>query len=1229
MMKDDDSSSSESEVSSTGSDSGASPAPVNKYPRFTQPGERDEHAPEALVKVDNAAVEVIRVLVISVMLAAAILTSTVVYALVNASQKNSFEDGFENVASKITAMFLSDVSLKLWMAQGIGASTSLLLRATNATSRNLIFELGEWQTLSREARYFGNAVLASWNPLLNSDEERLEFESFASQTPSVIVGVEPECYVCGSPDRGYSNPNDFIDVAGFGSYPCSVLENSGRQGLIPEGTCDLYSNVASAVCSCTDLGPDTVVVENSVDVPVRLFRFDEESGEAIDEPYSNAPYLATWTSSVLGAFQPPLMYNQMANPVWKRAIEAAIESGTPIVSETFLRNGSYYEAFSFDDINATDAGVLLHYPVEVDEEVVGTVSFDIPWSSFMTSVFPALSEHVLIVMENSCGQNYTFTVDVEVNRLLFLGYGDRHTSQYNDTFYSSDYDDYKNVFWAVSTRSFANGTEWDVCEYRLHIFATQDFEDEYLNHYPIMFALVTGSIFLLTAVVFFIYDSRVAKRQQKLMNSANRTSAIVYSLFPKNVRARLLEQANDAKETPSASLRVSKLRMSAFLKGEPKESYISSEPIADLFASATVMFLDIAGFTAWSSEREPTQVFKLLENVYQAFDVIAKKLSVFKVETIGDSYVAVCGLPARREDHAIIMVQFAERCLKAMTQVTRKLEVILGPSTGDLQARVGLHSGPVTAGVLRGDKARFQLFGDTVNTASRMENTGSAGRIHASRATVELLQQAGRGHWAVLREDMVSVKGKGSLQTYWLHMNSTAIPESSSSQSLSSMALQAARDHAQAHNGRMRKESKDLMKRLVDWNVEVIFIHLERVVAHREEVGAPERRSSTADLFQVEETILDNSHAGKIVIDEMTEVLSMPAFPGNAHHPERHGHILDPKVKEELRDYIHRIAELYRSCPFHNFEHVSHVVMSASKLMNRIVNPDDINYRQDSVQVAKDIHRVTFGVSSDPILQFAVVFASLIHDVDHTGLTNAELIEMETPEAIRYRKKSVAEQNSVDVAWTMLMESRYQELRACIYTNEAELKRFRQAIVNAVMATDIADKELKQYREGRWAVAFPTYEENGPKDSSRQESPIESDQLDTMRKATIVFEYIIQASDVSHTMQHWYTYQKFNRRLFEERYLAWLNGHAPKDPSIGWYGGEMWFFDNYIIPLANKLDKCGVFGVSYDEYLTYAIENRKEWEQKGEKIVQEMKAECEAKYAQELAELANSRASQS
>ena len=88
---------------------------------------------------------------------------------------------------------------------------------------------------------------------------------------------------------------------------------------------------------------------------------------------------------------------------------------------------------------------------------------------------------------------------------------------------------------------------------------------------------------------------------------------------------------------------------------------------------------------------------------------------------------------------------------------------------------------------------------------------------------------------------------------------------------------------------------------------------------------------------------------------------------------------------------------------------------------------------------------------------------------------------------------------------------------------------------------------------------------------------------------------IIQASDVSHTMQHWHIYRKWNKRLFTEMYVAFRQGRMAKDPSTFWYKGEIGFFDNYIIPLAKKLKECNVFGVSSDECLNYAIQNRNEW----------------------------------
>ena len=225
--------------------------------------------------------------------------------------------------------------------------------------------------------------------------------------------------------------------------------------------------------------------------------------------------------------------------------------------------------------------------------------------------------------------------------------------------------------------------------------------------------------------------------------------------------------------------------------------------------------------------------------------------------------------------------------------------------------------------------------------------------------------------------------------------------------------------------------------------------------------------------------------------------------------------------------------------------------------------------------------------------------SALIHDVDHRGIPNGQLAKEDPHLATAFRNQSIAEQNSVEIGWNLLQQEGFAEIRACLYTNVEERDRLRQVLVNCVLATDIFDKQLSALRKARWNKAFF--------ESPLEEGPIMSLQQkdeDRNRKATIVIEHLIQASDVAHTMQHWHVYTKWNERLYMEMVSAYNTGRADKDPSDGWYKGELWFFDNYVIPLAKKLDSCGVFGVSSDEYLSYAVSNRNEWESKGQKIVE-------------------------
>jgi 3'5'-cyclic nucleotide phosphodiesterase len=159
--------------------------------------------------------------------------------------------------------------------------------------------------------------------------------------------------------------------------------------------------------------------------------------------------------------------------------------------------------------------------------------------------------------------------------------------------------------------------------------------------------------------------------------------------------------------------------------------------------------------------------------------------------------------------------------------------------------------------------------------------------------------------------------------------------------------------------------------------------------------------------------------------------------------------------------------------------------------------------------------------------------------VDHPGVPNSTLVKEEDKLAERYNGKSIAEQHSVTIAWDLFLHADYTAFRAALCSTPADMIRFRQIVVNLVMATDVMDPDLKDLRNSRWTTAF----------NESDAKPTEQ----VNRKATIVLEHLIQASDVAHTMQHWQIYRKWNECLYLEMRKAYQLGRSDKDPSIGWY----------------------------------------------------------------------------
>jgi class 3 adenylate cyclase len=234
----------------------------------------------------------------------------------------------------------------------------------------------------------------------------------------------------------------------------------------------------------------------------------------------------------------------------------------------------------------------------------------------------------------------------------------------------------------------------------------------------------TVMTFFVALVMSYLFIHYVKQAEDKADREFERAEALLHNILPASIAERLKAD---------------------------------SSAIADGFDAVSVLFADIVDFTTLSARLSATEVVGLLNGLFSRFDAVAGRLGLEKIKTIGDAYMVAAGIPERRDGHARLIAEFA-------LDIQKEISAFNAERGDSIRMRIGINSGPVVAGVIGKKKFIYDLWGDAVNTASRMESHGLPGMIQVTRDSYELLKD----EYEFEDRGWIEVKGKGSIETFLL-----------------------------------------------------------------------------------------------------------------------------------------------------------------------------------------------------------------------------------------------------------------------------------------------------------------------------------------------------------------------------------------------------------------------------------------------------------------------------
>jgi hypothetical protein len=524
-----------------------------------------------IAREDIRLMNVVRAMVMLCLLTFAVLSGECVFIISLISEENNFSEAYDDAAKVLTNTLYERISTKVWIAQSF--AKELAISGHEGGSDWPLTTFSHYAERCSGPLHLSDSSAITFAPFVAASK-RESWEEFAMTTYPLTSDSNSMINKIGD-----GNAKDISDEVRY--HPTSRLASQGIYRFT-DGIAETEESVVHGYFPLWQQAP-TAIGQNS----------DELVGT---------------------------MFNLMSNDARAAGLQSMLKSGGGSISSFLYEDssGQDYAIFSAPR-SAIYAPIHDFNQSSVSSSAMGVVEFEFLWEPLFKDVLKGLDLPIMLVIENRC-TGEAFTLQVAGPKVTFVGEGDLRNDDVDGyTATNSSYEVFESLFLehAVSPEA-----ETDFCSYRVSYFPTGAFKKDHVTYRPDVYRGIVLGVFLLVACVFCFYDSLIERRQDKVIDAAAKSDAIVRSLFPSNIADRLYQEAHKAKpdgkdtwknpntETAGAQgsiIETPKNRLKNFMSGSPEDqaaetatlhnTYVDSEPIADLFPNTTILFADIAGFT--------------------------------------------------------------------------------------------------------------------------------------------------------------------------------------------------------------------------------------------------------------------------------------------------------------------------------------------------------------------------------------------------------------------------------------------------------------------------------------------------------------------------------------------------------------------------------------------------------------------------------------------------------